>query len=155
MSSRTFTGRHFAIIIGTGFAIVIAVNMALAVLASRSHPGMVVESSYIASQKFNSWLAAGARQKALGWTVVVQTDGPLLSVRATNALGKPLEGAGGEARFRHPLGSSEALVAPLTPQPDGRYVARHALPPGQWDVEVRLHRGADRHYLKQRIVVSG
>ena len=51
-----FTGRHMAIIMVAFFGVIIAVNLTMATLASRSWTGLVVKNSYVESQKFNSVL---------------------------------------------------------------------------------------------------
>ena len=152
--TRSFTGRHALAVIGGGFAIVIAVNVALAVFASRSHPGLVVENSYVASQKFNGWLEQGRTQKALGWTVTASADHLKLSVTATNALGAPLSGLTAVASLEHPLGAEPTRNLPLVETAPGVYSAPHGLSTGQWLSEVRLARGNDRYYLATRLHIG-
>jgi nitrogen fixation protein FixH len=53
------------------FAVVISVNMVMATAATRTFGGKVVENSYVATQKFNTWLDKAAAQRRLGWTVAV------------------------------------------------------------------------------------
>jgi len=153
--SGTFTGRHAALVLGGGFAINIAVNLTMATLATRSHPGLVVQNSYVASQQFNGWLEAGKAQKALGWTVDAEADGGRLILDATGALGAPLEGLKAVATVSHPLGRDAPLTVTLAEEAPGRYAAPHGLTPGQWLVEVRLTRGGDSFYLDKRLVVPG
>lgn len=145
-----FTGRHAALVICGGFAIVIAVNLTLAVMASRSHPGLVVDNSYVASQNFNGWLEAGRAQKALGWTVTTINKGGMLEIQASNALGNPLTGLTAKATVTHPLGAEPAQALTLNDLGNGRY-AVGPLPHGQWIAEIRLNRGAERYYLKKRL----
>lgn len=155
MSGRGFTGRHFAAVMVGGFGLIIAVNLLMAVLAMRSHPGMVVDSSHVAGQKFNGWVEAGRAQRARGWHVTARMDGSVLEVVAMNALGEPLPGAGVEARVRHPLGKEEAAVLALVDVGAGRYRAPLAVPPGQWDVELRVRQAGDLHWMKTRVRVPG
>jgi nitrogen fixation protein FixH len=149
-----FTGRRAFAVIGGGFAIVIAVNLALAVLSSRSHPGLVVDNSYVASQKFNGWLEQGRAQKALGWTVKVGADPLRVHVSATSALGAPLSGLQAVASLEHPLGAEPTRNLPLVETAPGVYSAPHGLPAGQWLSEVRLSRGNDSHYLATRLHIE-
>ena len=72
--ARPFTGWHMTAILVAGFAVVIAVNMAMATIAVRSFGGTVVENSYVASQKFNGWLAQARAQEKLGWRDRVTLD---------------------------------------------------------------------------------
>jgi nitrogen fixation protein FixH len=150
-----FTGRHALFVICGGFAIVIGANLALAVWAARTNPGLVVENSYVASQKFNGWLAQGRAQKAMGWTVTSAADAGRLSVSATNALGQPLDGLEAVATLEHPLGAEPSHAITLAQVAPGRYAAPHGLAPGQWLAEVRLSRGSERYYLATRLVVPG
>lgn len=145
-----FTGRRAAMVICGGFAVVIGVNLTLAVLASRSHPGMVVENSYVASQNFNEWLEAGRAQKALGWTVETVNKDGMLVIEATSALDQPLTGLVVEATMSHPLGAEPAQTLKLNDLGGGRYTAG-PLPHGQWIAEIRLSRGGERYYLKKRL----
>ena len=150
MAMKSFTGRHALMVIGGGFALVIAVNTTLAVLASRSHPGMVVENSYVASQNFNEWLEAGRAQKALGWTVETENKDGMLVIEATSSLGQPMSGLVVEATVTHPLGAEPAQSLTLNDLGDGRYAAG-PLPHGQWIAEIRLKRGGEHYYLKKRL----
>lgn len=151
--STAFTGRHAAIVICGGFLIVIAVNLTMAVLATRSHPGLVVDNSYIASQKFNGWLAEGRAQKALGWTATPAADSTTLTLDATDARGAPLRGLAAVATLSHPLGAEPPRALTLPETAPGRYAALHELAPGQWIVEIRLKRGGEHFYLNDRLFV--
>ena len=153
--SRPFTGRDALMVIGGGFLLVIGVNVALAVNASRSHPGLVVENSYVASQKFNGWLAQGRAQKAMGWTVKAGADAGALSVSAAGPTGAPLSGLKVVATLEHPLGAEPSRDIELREIAPGRYAAPHGLAPGQWLAEVRLARGGEKFYLPTRLVVRG
>jgi nitrogen fixation protein FixH len=51
---RPFTGRHMALILVAFFAVVVGVNVTMAVLARKSWTGLVVQNSYVASQHFNA-----------------------------------------------------------------------------------------------------
>lgn len=154
MSSTSFSGRKTLAVFVGGFAVVIAVNLTLAVLSSRSHPGLVVDNSYVASQKFNGWLEQGRAQKALGWTVAATADPLKLSVTATNALGAPLTGVTAVASLEHPLGAEPTRNLPLVETAPGTYTAPHGLSAGQWLSEVRLQRGNDRFYLATRLHIE-
>ena len=155
MSGGPFTGRHAALVLGGGFAIILAVNLTMATLAARSHPGLVVENSYVASQQFNGWLEAGRAQKAMGWTVDASTGHDILTLIASDSQGRPLEDLEAVATLSHPLGRDAPITLALTEAQPGRYAAPHGLTPGQWLVEVRLSRGAQRYYLDTRLVVPG
>lgn len=154
MKARAFTGWHFLAVMVGGFGLIIAVNLTMAVLATRSHPGMVVESSYIAGQKFNGWLEAGRQQKALGWTVAARIDGPSIVVDARDPSGMPLTGATADIILRHPLGRGEPVMLSLVQGPGGLLITRHDLAAGQWNAEITVRHGGDRHWVRQRLTVA-
>lgn len=154
-AARPFTGRHAALVICGGFAIVFAVNLTMAVLATRSFPGLVVPNSYIASQKFNGWLAAGRAQQAQGWNVSATADGDRLVIRAMESGGAVLTDLDATAAVSHPLGQGDPVRITLTETAPGTYTGPLGLTPGQWQAEIRLSRGEQQHYLKQRLLVSG
>jgi nitrogen fixation protein FixH len=60
------TGKHVLAITVSAFAVIIGVNVLLAVKAVSTFPGLEVDNSYVASQGFNARKAA---QEALGWTL--------------------------------------------------------------------------------------
>ena len=148
--ARQLTGRRVALVICGGFAIVIAVNITLATMAGKSHPGLVVDNSYIASQNFNGWLAAGRKQRAMGWTVHASTADGMMVIEATDRNGEPLTGLVGHATITHPLGAEPARTLTLAETGDGLYTAG-PISRGQWIAEIRLPRGEESFYLKKRM----
>lgn len=69
MTTRELTGRHVLGLFTGAFALIIGVNLTMAVQAVGSFSGLEVDSSYVASQSFERRRAA---QDRLGW--VVQAD---------------------------------------------------------------------------------
>lgn len=131
-----FTGRHITAIIVAFFVVVVSVNLIMARAASRTFGGVVVENSYVASQKFNGWLAEAERQKALGWSANAshRSDG-----RVVVTLGGVPEGVislNGYAR--HPLGRMPDQVLQFERAADGSYVSQGALPNGRWQLRLEL-----------------
>lgn len=63
-----FTGRRLALIMIAFFAVIIAVNVTMAMIARSSWTGLVVKNSYVASQEFNEKVAEARAMKARGWT---------------------------------------------------------------------------------------
>lgn len=148
-----FTGRKFLWLMIGFFGLVIAVNLVLAVQASRTFTGMVVKNGYVASQDFNKGLAAGRTQAALGWQVEVSSDAGRLMVGARDAGGQPLEGLSATARLARPL-DPEAATVPLNATGPGQYAAMDSLPPGLWDAEIEIRQGARRYHLVHRLHVQ-
>lgn len=67
--TRPFTGWHMTGIVVAMFGLVIAVNVLMASYAIGTFGGTVVDNSYVASQRFNDWLAEARAQRALKWNV--------------------------------------------------------------------------------------
>lgn len=130
---RPFTGRHAAAVIVGFFAVVIAVNVTMARLASSTFGGTVVDNSYVASQRFNAWLDRSEADKALGWTAGFGRDAAgAAQVRLSDAQGQPLTGARVTIHAEHPLGARPPVDVTLTEAAPGAY--RAALPAGRWRV---------------------
>lgn len=132
---KRFTGWHFTAIICAFFGVVIAVNMTMAVLATRTFGGVVVENSYVASQKYNGWLAAARAQQKLGWKVAPSVDARRHVTIALSAAGVQASGVA-----EHPLGRADDIA--LSFVSDGRELrSRETLPPGRWTVRLTLRKG--------------
>ena len=139
MTAR-FTGRHMLAIMLAFFGVVIAVTVMMARAAIGTFGGEVVDNSYVASQRYDDWLNAAARQKALGWHVVPGVDARrVLHVVATDASGQPL---GGQVVviLRHPLGAMPDRRIELQSIGADR-VAPQPLGAGRWllHIEVSAH----------------
>ena len=132
MTSR-FSGRHMTMILLAFFGVVVAVNLTMATFATRTFGGVVVANSYVASQKYNGWLAAARRQDQLGWTIGARLDPDRHVSVAVDQSGVEASGFA-----RHPLGREEDVT--LTFGPDLRSV--EALPPGRWAVHLLFRKGA-------------
>lgn len=132
-----FTGRHMALILIAFFGVVIAVNVQMARLATSTFGGVVVENSYVASQKFNGWLGEARREKALGWQAAAARDGTAaLVVMLRDRSGAPLRGAALTVVAAHPLGLAADRTLTLHETAPGRY--RAALPPGRWQLRMTV-----------------
>lgn len=132
MTKKEFrlTGWHALGIFGGAFAVIIGVNVALAVNAVKTFPGLEVSNSYVASQTFNARRAA---QVALGWTVTARLEEGHLILSITDADGHPVQAAHLEAKVGRPTNVSDDRDPVFTF--DGRdYVTQTDLRPGNWDV---------------------
>jgi nitrogen fixation protein FixH len=141
--SRRFTGRHMLAIMIAFFGVVIAVNFTMATLAAETFGGTVVDNSYVASQRFNSWLRDGRAQERLGWRTELGLDGRRrVTIVARDAAG-PLTGAQVHAVASHPVGAAPDVAIAFRSGGDGLYVAERPLPPGRWLVQFEIRRGTD------------
>lgn len=131
--TRTFTGKHFSAIMVVGFGIVMAVNFTMAHYATSGFSGVVVENSYVASQKFNGWMDEARTQKELGWHGALSRD-----TQSKLVLDAPEIPAGAQVlgELRRPIGKAESLVLTLTADGDGQFRSADAMPAGRWIVRI-------------------
>lgn len=132
MREGKLTGWHVLMIFGSGFAVIILVNLLLAYSAIRTFPGLEVSNSYVASQEFNARKAA---QEGLGWTVVAEHENGILRLRITDTQG-PVE----VARLETTVGRATHVLEDQTPTFtfDGEaYVAPVALADGNWNIRMK------------------
>ena len=137
---KPFTGRHMAAAMVGGFSVIVGVNLFMAFQASSTFGGVVVENSYVASQKFNGWLEQARAQEQLGWSAGMQRDEDG-SVRVM------LDGPGPDVRLaavaRHPLGRAPDRELTFVRAADGSFVSRETLPAGRWTVRLEVRDGDD------------
>jgi nitrogen fixation protein FixH len=134
-NQRAFTGRHMATILVTFFGIVIAVNLVNARFAGATFGGVVVENSYVASQRFNDWLDEAKNENALGWDAVTtwRPDGRLVV-----ALREVPAGAVVKAIARHPLGRLPDRALTFERIGEDQFLSHQALPEGRWAVRLTV-----------------
>jgi len=144
---RPFTGRHMLAIMLAFFGVVVAVNMLMATLASITFGGTVVDNSYVASQRFNGWLAKGRAQERLGWATRLRLDGGRRVGVAIREDETALAGAELHAVARHPLGRAPDIALDFRPDGSGSYVSLTALPPGRWTLHLDIRRGGRQKRL--------
>lgn len=136
MARSPFTGRRMAAILVGFFAVVIAVNLVMARLASSTFGGVVVDNSYVASQNFNKWLGAAAAQDRLGWAAsALRLPDGRIAVRMT---GLPAAPAALIAQARHPLGRMADRTLAFAQVAPGRFVSDAALPAGRWRLRIEV-----------------
>ncbi|WP_345719530.1 FixH family protein [Qipengyuania aurantiaca] len=141
MMQRPFTGKHMAMILVGGFAIVIAVNFYMASLAVGGFGGVVVENSYVASQKFNGWLEDARAAGELGYSAKLSRaeDGRLI-VTTTGVPGY----AKLSASLRRPLGQPEDRAMTFERLADETYTSAETLPSGRWIARLAIEHGDTR-----------
>ena len=137
--TRRFTGRHMLVVMLLFFGVIIAVNMTMAVLATRTFGGTVVDNSYVASQRFNAWLDEARAQERLGWKVAAE----VVDRRVVIDTGSLAE-ASVTVTARHPLGRAADIVIAFTETGAGRHGARTRLPAGRWRLHIAVVHGSDR-----------
>lgn len=143
--TKKFTGRHMAAILIAFFGVIIAVNLTMATFATRTFGGTVVANSYVASQKYNGWLAAARAQEALGWASQV-TLGDDRRVRIAVTKGDQPLAVEVEGFARHPLGREGEVPLRFMVEGEG-LVADAPLPAGRWLVHLLIRHGGDEARL--------
>lgn len=134
-TTKPFTGRHMAGVLVLAFSVIVGVNIAMAMLASSTFGGVVVENSYVASQHFNRWLDEAEKEKALGWRVAAarRDDGRI----AATLSGVPRY-ADVVAEARHPLGRLPDVRLTFARDGAGTYVSDRPLAPGRWTLRFEI-----------------
>jgi nitrogen fixation protein FixH len=130
-----FTGKHMAVTIVSGFAIIITINLFMATLAVRGFGGVVVQNSYVASQEFNGWLEAAEQQEALGWTAEISRSDNYHLVVETTAVP---DGSTVVATARRPLGKPETMRLRFIEATPGNHVSLDPLKAGRWIVRLTI-----------------
>lgn len=144
---KKITGWHVFAMFAGGFGIIISVNMALAVNAVRTFPGLEVKNSYVASQSFDADRSA---QTGLDWQAQAQVRNGHLYLSFTKD-GQSLQPEITSAIF----GRATTVTQDQTPefQFDGvSFVAPVSAGLGNWNLRVVAVAG-DGTTFKQRIVV--
>jgi len=148
MRDRKLTGLHVLLIFGSGFGVIISVNLLLAYSAIKTFPGLEVSNSYVASQEFNARKTA---QEALGWTVAAGHENGQLTLGITDAKARPVE----VARLEATVGRATHMMEDQTPEFvfDGRaYVAQVDLGDGNWNIRMKAW-DSNGTLFEQRVVL--
>ncbi len=132
MSTRGFTGRHMLFTMLGFFGTVIMVNFTMAWFATSTFGGTVVDNSYVASQKFNGWLASARAQQALGWSVAVDLD----AARHVRLATRVPDGAVLTGIATHPLGRIPEQQLAFVPLGKGGWRSAAPLPAGRFHVRI-------------------
>lgn len=130
--TRPLTGRAVLAVTLTAFATVIGVNVAMAVLALRSFPGLEAPNAYVASRGFD---AAVRAQDALGWTASVALADGRIALRFAGADGAPVHPVAVAASATRPTVARDDRVLDLT-HDGAAYTAPAALAPGRWRIRI-------------------
>ncbi|EDQ04626.1 hypothetical protein DSM14862_01493 [Sulfitobacter indolifex] len=145
-TERPLTGWHVLAMFVGGFTIIISVNIALAVSAVKTFPGKETDSSYVASQNFDTDRAA---QEALGWAVQTDLTEAALRLAVQNAGGAVVK----PEIVTATLGRATTVADDITPEFkwDGRaWTALVTAGPGNWNLRIEM-RAADGTLFRRRI----
>lgn len=154
---RELTGRAVLAMLLAFFGVVFTVNFIMARFAVSTFAGVETESSYKAGLAFSAEYQAAERQVARHWKVDVAIGsageaGRDVLVTVRNADGKPLSDLIADGRFAHPTDARRDVDLDLQPLGDGRYRARAAAGPGQWDLVIDFAQGDERLFRSKNRV---
>lgn len=143
---RELTGRMVLAITVSAFAVIIGVNMLLAVSAVRTFPGLEVDNSYVASQSFDRERAA---QDALHWTVTPDYEDGVMRLAIVDAQGRPARLQSLQATIGRPTHVREDVTPQFT-QAGSVWTAPVTLAPGTWNIHLTAT-AMDGTVFRQRI----
>ncbi len=149
-----FTGRHMLAVVVAFFGVVIAVNIVMAMAATGTFPGLVVENSYVASQEYNSLLAAARAQQGAGWRLEIDAPGGVMKVRLLDGEGALERDLNVSAWAGRPSSTLDDRLLDLVEGANG-YGAREALPVGQWEIDIEARRGDELVFRESRRLYVG
>ncbi len=139
------TGKHVFAITASAFAVIIGVNVLLAVKAVSTFPGLEVDNSYVASQGFNSRKAA---QESLGWSMTPGYDQGRMTLAFHGPDGQPVQVQDLQVLVGRTTEASDDAF-PVFALEDDLYAADLPLGKGKWMIKVTA-RSADGTLFEQR-----
>jgi len=148
MSEKEITGRKVFIVFAAAFAVVIGVNVTMAVKAISTFPGLVTKNSYVASQSFDRERAA---QIALAWTARASVEDGVLRLSIVDEMGQPVQPASLETMLGRATHVGEDQVPAF--EFDGEaHIATVNLTPGNWNLRLQAT-GPDGTLFRQLLVL--
>ncbi|MFK5979227.1 MAG: FixH family protein [Rhizobiaceae bacterium] len=151
---REFTGKHMLAIMVAFFGVIIAVNIGMATIASKTWTGLVVKNSYVASQDFNAYLAAAAEQDKLGWQGGLTYKQGVIEFSLIDENANPVDLDTIFVEIGRPAFEQQDQKIELTSITAGKYRAEVSLSTGPWAFSVRGQKGNDPYRLDVRLDVS-
>ena len=139
------TGRHVFAITASAFAVIIGVNVLLAVKAVSTFPGLEVDNSYVAGQGFDERKAA---QEALGWTLAPTYSDGQVQLAFTDSAGLPVKVQELDVLIGRTTEAKDD-VRPAFALTGSVYAADLPLAKGKWMIKVTA-RSADGTLFEQR-----
>lgn len=152
---KMITGRHVLIAVVAFFVVVVGLDSLFTVWAVQTFPGEVSPRAYEDGLAYNRILAERRAEAALGWSSkVTQGSQPgQVTVRFTDADGKPIEGLTVQADFHRPATQTGARSARLRSAVAGDYAGGPALADGAWDLTLTAADAQGREFQARRRLV--
>lgn len=149
-----FTGRHMFVIMLCFFSIILAVNIVMATIASKSWTGLVVESSYVASQEYNSVLEAAKTQNERGWRSELSYSNGIFEIKLTNAQNEQLNAGIVSIKVGRPACEQDDHILVLTANGKGYFTSVDRLAEGVWILQITADIDGRIYHRNVRIFVT-
>ena len=146
--TRKISGYHVLVLFIFAFTILIIVNLTLAASAIRTFPGLEVENSYIASQKFEAERNA---QQDLAWGVTAEIDNGKLFLKILEE-GRSIVPNIKEATFGRATSIAEDQTLYFTFE-NGVLWAPVKAGPGNWNLRLKAY-SENGVLFSQRLVMD-
>ena len=138
------------------FGVVFAVNIAMTVMAYRSWTGLVVENSYVASQHFNSDVAALKKSESLGISHQLHYENGRLFLALVGVGGKSIALDNVQILIGRPVDDGEDLKLIAVHSANGQFEATAKLGNGVWTGELSALVGGVQLWRQPfKLIVSG
>lgn len=147
--------RWFPIWLMAAMAAVFAVNGIMVYNAMHTFPGAAGEDGFDLSNEYKRVLETARQQAVLGWRVEAgaNADG-LLHLRLTDRKDAPLAAVNIDAQAERPVGPVDTTVLRFRSTSGGQYQADRSLPPGQWDLMLRIQADGRFFSATHRVMVK-
>lgn len=141
-AARELKGWHVLMIMLGFFGVIFAVNGVFLYHALTTHPGEIVEKSYLQGLNYNDRLGTRALQAERGWTAAMGVEAGTLVVMVADGEGRALSRLALAAKLV-PTASNDAVIdMVLTPSGSGAYAADlSGVPTGTYQVDLRGYEG--------------
>jgi len=133
---ETFTGWHMLAIMLLFFGTIISVNVTMAYLATSSWSGLLVQNTYVESQRFDEEVALEKEMQLRGWRSELTLATDAVNYRLVDAEGRPVIADTVTVSLSRPVGVDLDQQVMLAHAGDGFYRAAVPLQPGQWVAKV-------------------
>lgn len=143
-------GWHVLAMVVGFFAVVIAVDVAFAVIAYRTHPGEVSVTPYEDGLIYDRKIAQLKAQEALGWQAAAEAEAGKVVVLMVDAGQRPLTGLAVSGRLERPATEAGRIVLKFRETAPGRYEAEAKGLTGAWDLTAETRGGAPGGFELER-----
>lgn len=155
-SPRRLTGRQVLFILIGFFGVMLVANLTMVYFAMDSWTGLTAKKSYAQGIQYNTTLADAERQKALGWSLNVEStlgrDGQAsFRMMLADKTGAPLRGHQVKAVLQRPTHENDDHQVTFAQQADGAYIAAvDGVAQGNWKLLIQfLDNNGDRQFYRE------